>query len=284
MDTKDADQDAIITTKADIDYVDAQNEIQNIAMNDAIATTNDTIAANKADQAVTDASQNTVITNNRNEYIANNTATNDRITNEVTRLDDVNTAQNSVINGKADTVYVDSKNADQDKVIEQHAVALDKKADLTYVNQVKSEQDKQINATTALLGAGAVYDSATGTITGPSYQVENKAYNTVGDAFDATNDRIDNLYNSHGALREDMKQLGYDLSAGVASGAALEQAPFVAGKYTYALGMASFNGEQAIGATLRKTSDDGRWSINGGVSTNTQSQPLFKIGITGVIK
>ena len=37
----------------------------------------------------------------------------------------------------------------------------------------------------------------------------------------------------------------------------LENAPFVAGKYTYAVGAAYHGGENAVGVTLRKTSDNG---------------------------
>lgn len=80
-----------------------------------------------------------------------------------------------------------------------------------------------------------------------------------------------------------MKELGYKLSAGIASAAAMEEAPYVAGKYTYAVGMAHFNGEAAIGGTLRHTSIDGRASMIAGFSTNTQQESLFKIGISGVI-
>lgn len=73
------------------------------------------------------------------------------------------------------------------------------------------------------------------------------------------------------------------LSAGIASSAAIENAPYVPGKWTYAAGASHFNNESAVGISLRRTADNGRWSINGGVSTNTQSAPLFRIGVSGVI-
>ena len=70
----------------------------------------------KTEQAITDASQNTVITNNRNEYTTNNTVTNNRITNEVTRIDikdgqqDDLIAQNTqtIINNKSEQAITDA--------------------------------------------------------------------------------------------------------------------------------------------------------------------------------
>ena len=64
---------------------------------------------------------------------------------------------------------------------------------------------------------------------------------------------------------------------------ALENAPFVAGKYTYAVGAAYHGGENAVGVTLRKTSDNGRWSITGGVAAASQGEPSVRVGISGVI-
>ena len=63
----------------------------------------------------------------------------------------------------------------------------------------------------------------------------------------------------------------------------LENAPFVAGKYTYAVGAAYHGGENAVGVTLRKTSDNGSWSITGGVAAASQGEPSVRVGISGVI-
>ena len=64
---------------------------------------------------------------------------------------------------------------------------------------------------------------------------------------------------------------------------ALESAPYVAGKWTYAAGAAYHGGENAIGVTLRKTADNGRWSLTGGVAAASEGDPSFRIGISGVI-
>ncbi|WP_407061210.1 YadA-like family protein [Acinetobacter faecalis] len=101
------------------------------------------------------------------------------------------------------------------------------------------------------------------------------------------NTRIDNL-------EDYMQQAFYDTNqkidsvekranAGIAAALALEAAPYIPGKYTYAAGAAYHGGENAVGITLRKTSSDGLWSFTGGVAFATQGDPSFRIGLSGVI-
>ena len=73
------------------------------------------------------------------------------------------------------------------------------------------------------------------------------------------------------------------MSAGIAANAALEQAPYVAGKVTLAVGAGYYNNQNAVGVTLRKTADNGRWSLTGGVAAASQGDPSVRIGISGVI-
>ncbi|MBO6225964.1 MAG: YadA-like family protein, partial [Psychrobacter sp.] len=232
----------------------------------------------KADKSALDATN--VIVSNHTSAIGNNATEiarleNDKldkadfidVTNDVKANTDKNIQQDIEIANKADTAYVDSKNKVQDDALKAEA-----------------EKGVQLGESIATnLGGGAKYDSSKGSVSLPEYNVDGAAYSNVGAAFDATNSRIDNLQNDYTNLRGDMKELGYKLSAGIASSAAMENAPFVAGKYTYAVGLSHFNGESAIGGTLRRTSLDGKLSVVGGLSTNTQSEPLFKIGISGVI-
>ena len=122
----------------------------------------------------------------------------------------------------------------------------------------------------------------------PEYNVGGQKHNNVSSALDATNDRIDNLESStaeqFGYIRKELDDQGKQLSAGIASVSAIENAPYVAGAITYGVGASHYNDESAIGISLRKTAADGRWSIGGGVSTNTQNDPLFRIGISGILK
>ena len=143
------------------------------------------------------------------------------------------------------------------------------------------------------LGGGAGYDPEKGW-KGPTYNIAGSNYNNVGDALGALNQADQALDNRITNLGDQMQQAFYDTNrriddvekkanAGVAAAIALEAAPFVAGKYTYAVGAAYHGGENAFGATLRKTADNGRWSLTGGVAAASQGDPSFRLGLSGVI-
>ncbi|WP_343595720.1 ESPR-type extended signal peptide-containing protein [Acinetobacter sp.] len=136
------------------------------------------------------------------------------------------------------------------------------------------------------LGGGSTVD-ANGTTTAPTYNVANSSYNNVGDALGAVDKRVSNVQNNLDQAftytNNRINKLEDKLSAGIAATAALEQAPFVAGKWTYAAGASYYNNQSALGATLRRTADNGRWSLTGGVAGGTTGSPLFRVGISGVI-
>lgn len=140
------------------------------------------------------------------------------------------------------------------------------------------------------LGGGANYDSNTG----PSYTVGSSSYNNVGSAIDALNQadqvlesKIDNvsnnLNNALSTVNNRIDAVEKTANAGIAAAMALESAPFVAGRYTYAAGAAHYGGETAVGVTLRRTANNGRWSITGGVTAATQGSPGVRISVSGVI-
>lgn len=87
--------------------------------------------------------------------------------------------------------------------------------------------------------------------------------------FTSTNQRIDSVEKR--------------ANAGIAAAMALETAPYVAGKWTYAAAAAHHSGENAVGVTLRKTADNGRWSLTGGIAAASEGDPSFRIGVSGVI-
>ena len=93
--------------------------------------------------------------------------------------------------------------------------------------------------------------------------------NNIEQAFYTTNQRIDDVEKR--------------ANAGIAAAMALEAAPYVPGKYTYAAGASYHGGENAIGVTLRKTADNGRWSLTGGIAAASEGDPSVRIGISGVI-
>ncbi len=142
------------------------------------------------------------------------------------------------------------------------------------------------------LGAG--YDNITGSFTAPTYNVGDSKYNNVGGAIDALNQadqalnsKIDNvsnkLDNAFRITNNRIDDVVKKANAGIAAAMALESAPYIPGKYTYAAGAAYHGGENAVGVTLRKTADNGRWSITGGVAAASQGDPSVRIGISGVI-
>ncbi|WP_017398192.1 YadA-like family protein [Acinetobacter nosocomialis] len=144
------------------------------------------------------------------------------------------------------------------------------------------------------LGGGAGYDNITQSFSNPTYNVGDKSYNNVGDAIGALNQADQTLNTKIDSVTNKLEQAFYATNqriddvekranAGIAAAMALENAPFVAGKYTYAVGAAYHGGENAVGVTLRKTADNGRWSLTGGVAAASQGDPSVRIGISGVI-
>ncbi|TCM63697.1 trimeric autotransporter adhesin, partial [Acinetobacter calcoaceticus] len=158
------------------------------------------------------------------------------------------------------------------------------------VNGSQLNSSNQKNA--EFFGGGTKYEN--GEWTAPTYNVNGGSYHNVGDALGALNEADKNLGDRITNLGDRVDQGFYQTNkrigdvekaanAGIAAAMALESAPFVAGKYTYAAGASYHGGEQAIGVTLRKTSDNGRWSITGGVAAATEGDASFRIGVSGVI-
>ena len=144
------------------------------------------------------------------------------------------------------------------------------------------------------LGGGASFDSTTGEFNAPTYQVGADKHKDVGSAISALdqanqglNSKIDNvsdrLENAFRSTNDRIDSVEKKANAGIAAAMALESAPFIAGKYTYSAGAAYHGGESAIGVTLRKTSNNGRWSVTGGIAAATQGDASVRIGVSGVI-
>lgn len=157
---------------------------------------------------------------------------------------------------------------------------------------------KQLNNTNVAmaqyLGGGAKWSEDTQSFTQPSYSVSNSTYHDVGgaiaalDARDAALDtKINNLEQSFtqqiDATNRHINNVEKRMNAGIASAMSMEAAPFVAGKFSYAVGAAHHGGEQAVGATFRHTADSGRWSITTGFAKATQGDASVRVGISGVI-
>ncbi|MDP9920987.1 autotransporter adhesin, partial [Variovorax boronicumulans] len=86
-----------------------------------------------------------------------------------------------------------------------------------------------------------------------------------------------------GALQNNINGVARKAYAGVAAAMAMESAPYVPGKTTYAAGMGYYQSQGAVGISLRRTADNGRWSVTGGVSTSAGGLAA-RVGIAGVFE
>lgn len=157
---------------------------------------------------------------------------------------------------------------------------------------------RQLNATNDYvvksLGANASFNANTGTYEAPAYSVADQIYNNVGGAVEALNqtdqilnNRVDvvakDLETAFNTTNNKIERLEKKANAGIAAALALEAAPHVTGKYTYSAGVGHHGGETAVGVTLRKTADSGRWSVTGGVAFATEGDPSVRLGMSGAI-
>jgi len=69
--------------------------------------------------------------------------------------------------------------------------------------------------------------------------------------------------------------------AGIASVAAMEAAPLVPGKISYAVGLGNYRSESAVGGSIRHTTQDGRYSVTLGVGASS-SGVVTRVALTGV--
>ncbi|OTG86583.1 hypothetical protein B9T31_06145 [Acinetobacter sp. ANC 4558] len=123
-----------------------------------------------------------------------------------------------------------------------------------------------------IIGAGSDFESGKG----PTFNVAGNSYYTVGDAILA-------LDNEDKRLQQAINKTAKRANAGIAAAMALEPAPYIPGKWTYALGTAYHSSEVGFGATLKKTADNGRWSATVGVAGATEGKPSVRLGIGGAI-
>ena len=230
-----------------------------------------------------------------------------QITNNIS---DINNIRNDINNGSVGLVKqasptaavtvakdtggktVDMAGKDGDRVVTGVAAGA---VNSTSKDAVNGSQLNNTNQTIVnYLGGGAGYNNITDSFNAPSYQVGNQSYDNVGGAISALNQvdqalntKIDNvsnkLENAFRMTNDRIDDVEKKANAGIAAALALEAAPYIPGKYTYSAGAAYHGGENAVGVTLRKTADNGRWSLTGGVAAASQGDPSVRIGISGVI-
>ena len=97
-----------------------------------------------------------------------------------------------------------------------------------------------------------------------------------------TDQRIGQVQSDVWQLHGRVDELERDINAGVATAMAMRQAPYVAGATTYYAGFGAYKDQGALGVSLRRTSDNGRWSLEGGFSANRDGAGGY-IGVSGVL-
>ena len=114
------------------------------------------------------------------------------------------------------------------------------------------------------------------------------AIQVLNQADEKLNSRIDHLSQRLEQVEKDtntrISTLEKRVNAGIASALALESPAYVAGGLTYGVGASVYRGQSAVGISFRRTSETGHWSMNVGVSADSQGEPAFRIGMGGLIE
>ncbi|RTQ32948.1 hypothetical protein EJP69_19825 [Variovorax gossypii] len=176
--------------------------------------------------------------------------------------------ERQITNVAGGTQATDAVNVRQLQAVQQSAVRYDTNVDGT------------VNHNSVTLGNGGstgpvtVHNVAPGVA--PTDAVNVQQLNQANAANAAYTDARVNL------MGKTINEIGKKAYAGVAAAMAMESAPYVPGKLTYAAGMGYYEQQAAMGVSLRKTADNGRWSVTGGASATSRGTVAFRVGIGGV--
>jgi autotransporter adhesin len=103
---------------------------------------------------------------------------------------------------------------------------------------------------------------------------------TLSAAKDYTDQRIDDMWSSLGGRIDEVER---QANKGIAASAALVMTtPYMPGRVTLNAGVASYQGETALGVGVSRWSENGRINFNAGVSAARGDAPLFRVGV-GII-
>ena len=83
-------------------------------------------------------------------------------------------------------------------------------------------------------------------------------------------------------LGESIDEVRREANGGIAAAVAMETAPYVPGKLTYALGAGHHINESAVALTLRHTAGSGRWSVSTGIA-GSEAGATARVGVSGVL-
>ena len=178
-----------------------------------------------------------------------------------------------------------------------NALAMGTSATASAANSVALGSNSNVSANNSVaLGANSVADGSTlsnaaynpggsvagvtpvGEVSVGSAGAERRITNVAAGSADTDAVNVSQLKALKSSVNTDIKEL----KGGIAAALALESAPSVAGKFTTYMGVGHYDGQTAVGISGRKTSDNGRWSLSGGVTASQQGKIGARIGFTKV--
>jgi autotransporter adhesin len=142
------------------------------------------------------------------------------------------------------------------------------------------------NSLASALGGGATFNSTTGTITAPSYNVQGKNYSSVGGAINALDTGLTSMQNNlnsvTAALQHQITKNRNIAAGGAASAFAMSQMRFNDRPGSQSLGMGGgfYDGQGAMAVGYGFTSEDGAWRGNASLS---YTPGVNKLGVAGGI-
>ncbi len=250
------DTDAVnvaqLITKADITYVDSENNAQN------------TVIATKADITYVDSENNA-----QNTVIATKA--------DITYVDSENNAQNTVIATKVDTTTFNTDQNRQDAVIAT-------KADTAYVDNANNAQNIVINKNVNdIIGLKVDDFTLNQKIETNNTNINNRVDKVIevqGQIDDEQNKLITQNTSRFEGLNERVNSLDEELSSGVASALAISSMPTMSipGAHMITGGSGYFNGQGSLAIGMTGTNNTGKVSYKIGGSYTQKGGSAFSVG------
>ncbi|MGY0799552.1 hypothetical protein ACW7G0_10915 [Lysobacter sp. A286] len=150
--------------------------------------------------------------------------------------------------------------------------------DAAYVGNSSSSGEVNVGNRTVSGVAAGVADTDAVNVS----QLQSGVSHAVITANSYTDQRFNQVQTDVWDLNTRVDELERDINAGIATAMSLRQAPYVAGATTYYAGFGAYKGEGAMGVSLRRTADNGRWSLEGGFSANSEGTGGY-VGLSGVL-
>jgi len=177
--------------------------------------------------------------------------------------------------GVADT---DAVNVSQLKGFTTGGVQYDKNADgSNNVNSLTFNPNGSGQTTLHNVAAGTAATDAVNV-----GQLQGGIKDAVVQANGYTDGQVAAVRNDVWKLGGDVRRLERDMQSGIATAIAIKPAPYVAGRTTYYAGFGAYKSQAAFGVSLRRTADSGRWSVEGGASSNRDGTGVY-LGVSGVL-